>query len=189
MKVSSLCAVVGLIMCVSQLAGCGSADNSDQIQRQIASDKSSPKTSPPRNESASNESSRDVPPGMAGSFDFVCPEEGQATIAISGDCDKSITLISLEWASAAEKVNAAPGLRDALARKDDAAIKRIIDEQFGGGPVAKTYFTDADVNVKFDAPVGRIVRTFHLLKGKHMLAVSNRSNRVTKIETTFVPAP
>lgn len=136
-----------------------------------------------------NETTKNVPPGMAGDFGFTAPEEGITTLVVEGDCEKSILLVSQEWAAAAEKIKATPGLLEAIDRKDDAEVRRILDQSFGkNSAVVSTYFTDANATVKFEAPVGRVERKLHLLKGPHLLAVSNRSGEPAQITVSFKPA-
>lgn len=133
--------------------------------------------------------SRDVPPGMAGDFSFVCPADGGTTITIAGDTEMSVFLMSHKWAEAAQKINSIPGLKDALGRNDDQTVNKLIDDRIGSdSPTHKAYFFDGDVNVRFDLPKGRSQRNFRLLQGRYLLTVSNKGERPTKIEVSFLPA-
>ncbi len=84
------------------------------------------------------------------------------TLVIEGDCEKSVLLVSQEWAAAAEKFKAVPGLLEAMNRKDDAEVRRLLEQNFGqNSPVVQIYFTDANAMLEFEAPVGKVERKLH----------------------------
>ncbi len=47
-------------------------------------------------------------------------------LVVEGDCEKSVLLVSQEWVAASEKIKAIPGLLEAMERKDDAEVRRLL---------------------------------------------------------------